>query len=1117
MRAQVLAQESGWIPRYAVRLHLKMTPGHSTADHNQGDRGETIEMTQSRRNVRVRLPERALLASAIALICAPAVHAQPATGAQQRASIIEEITVTAQRREESVQDVPIAVSAFSGAMLEDRQIINPSDLQMNAPNVSFTSTNFGGNSFSIRGIGNLVIAASGESGVSTHINEIPIGTNLTAIEFYDMERVEILRGPQGTLFGRNATGGAINFVTARPDPTAFDAHLDAELGDYSHKRLKGAINIPITDTFAIRAAGMWLDRDGYTKNLAFNQQQEVGIELPLASKRVDGRDLWSGRLTAEWAISDRTNLYVMYSRFDENSNRARVTNQICKRNDLPTTGCDPNEFAFESPHLGSTTGGIFGGTAGALPLGVDGSEENFPGLNFDFPRPDNMGLRTMHTDFEPIYKSTEDVWTFGFDHQADRFSYSLQGAYQETDFLSQQDYLMNIGATLNPTAQNPAGLWPTSRPAGGAGADWLPGPCNINDGNTGVEGGCILPVDQTRVFAFDQASAKSDYWTIEGKVASAFEGAFNFVLGASAYSAESNSDYYVLANTLDLVTSFGSAFLGAPPLYPGYFNNTSNPSGGVKSDGYAFFGEGYYQATDRLKFTVGLRYNRDKKETSDTSVLFNAVSNSAIAGSFTVTPTPQAFIDFGCPFPTLAECATLFGLLDPNFLANANVGTDPLWSRTTNILLGGLSTDPDGLQSELALASLYASQADIDAALATPAYSAERVALSNMVPIVPQFGETRTLTGSPSEVTFKEWSGRLGFDWQISNDSMIYAFFSRGYKPGGFNPAIPPAFQASSSFTFEPEKINAFEIGSKNVLMDGSLVLNGAAFFYDYSGLQVTRIANNSSLNDNIDADIYGLELEAMWRPQAVPGLSVDAAYSFLKTKVDGALSVDPVNRVAGVPDMILLNNIDPGSLTAVNYVARESQITQTVVDTALAGNAALTPANGGTAPGTNVSYAANADGVEIPAYFSRNFLAANGVETFDGFPTDLDGNALPNSPEHSIRLGLAYTWPVAAISGSLTARYDYYWQGKMFAREFNTVGDRISSWDQHNASLIYESDDGRWTMRAFVRNIGDKDNITGKYLTSDTSGFFRNYFLTEPRIFGASVRYSFSGTGGGM
>jgi len=1030
-------------------------------------------MTHSRRDKRVRISEPALLASAIALLCAPAIQAQQASGAQPRASIIEEITVTAQRREESVQDVPIAVSAFSSSMLEDRQIINPSDLQMNTPNVSFTATNFGGNSFSIRGIGNLVIAASGESGVSTHVNEIPIGTNLTAIEFYDMQRVEILRGPQGTLFGRNATGGAINFVTARPDPSAFDAHLDAELGDYKHKRLKGAVNIPVTDRFALRVAGLWLDRQGYTQNLAYGQQDVVGMDLPLASEHVDGRDLWSSRITAEWAIDDRTNLWVMHSKFKEDSNRARVTNQVCQRNPLPTTGCDPDAFGFESPHLGSTTGGIFGGTAGALPLGVDGSEENFPGLNFDFPRPDGVGFRAMHTDFEPVFKNDEDLFAFGLDYQADRYSFSLQGAYQETEYLAQQDYLMDVGATLNPTALNPAGLWPTSRPAGGAGADWEPGPCNLDDGTSGAVGGCILAgADQTRVFSYDQADSKSDYWTLEGKVSSDFQGPFNFVVGGSGYSTDYHSDYYVLANTLDLVSFYGSPLFGNIPLYPGYFNNTSDPSGGVESAGYAVFGEAYYQATDALKFTLGLRYNRDDKKTSDSSVLFNAFNVAGFIGS-----------------------------------------PDPVYTRTLNILLGPLGGAPEN-----ALAMLYgATQDQLDAAALTGPFSPERFAISGQVPIVPQFGETRQLTGSPDEVTFKEWSGRLGFDWQINNDSMVYAFFSRGYKPGGFNPAIPPAFQAASSFTFEPEKINAFEIGTKNLLLDGGLVLNGAAFIYDYKGLQVTRIANNTSLNDNIDADIYGLELETIWRPESVPGLSVDAAYSFLKTKVDGARSVDPVNRVAGVPDMLLLNNIDPGSLTAVNYVARESQITQTVIDAALAGNFALTPANGGTAPGTNVTYPANGAGVEIPVYFSRGFLAANGIETSDGFATDIDGNALPNSPEHTIRLGLAYTWPITALRGSLTARWDYYWQGKMYAREFNTQGDHISSWDQHNASLIFESDNGHWTVRAFIRNIDDKDNITGKYLTSDTSGFYRNYFLTEPRIYGASLRYNFMGSSSAM
>lgn len=118
-------------------------------------------------------------------LCAMALAVSSASYAQQ-AAVIEELTVTAQRVAESIQDVPIAVTALSESMMEDRQIIGTSDIQLNAPNVSFTATNFGGSSFSIRGIGRLVISSSGENGVSTHINDIPVASNLNNIEFFDV-------------------------------------------------------------------------------------------------------------------------------------------------------------------------------------------------------------------------------------------------------------------------------------------------------------------------------------------------------------------------------------------------------------------------------------------------------------------------------------------------------------------------------------------------------------------------------------------------------------------------------------------------------------------------------------------------------------------------------------------------------------------------------------------------------------------------------------------------------------------------------------------------------------------------------------------------------------------
>ncbi len=1050
----------------------------------------------------------------------------------QDVDAIEEVIVTAQRTAESIQDVPIAVTALTGGMLEDRQVINPSDLQMNAPSVSFTATNFGNSSFSIRGIGRLVIGVTGEAGVSAHLNEIPVATNLNTIEFFDMERVEILRGPQGTLYGRNATGGAINFVTALPEFESAKGFLDVEAGDYSHRRVKGMLNIPLGDTAALRLGGFKLDRDGYTKNLAHGQTGTDGSTLPGIDDDIDGRDVTALRATFRWQPTDRADFWVQYNRFRENDDRARITNQICARNTLPTTGCLPDGFGFDQPHLGATTGGIFAALAGALPPGADGAN---PAM-YNFPKPPIDSFREMHSDFEPIFDDEEDLWTLGLSYDFDTFQVNLSGAYQTRDYASRQDYLMDVGPNLAATPLNPTGLWPTSEPAGlSAGADWESDSCNLLHGTAGIFGGCILPVDQTRVFSFDQTDTETEYWTAEARFHTTLDGPFNLQAGASLYDSTVHGDYYVLANTLDIVSVYGSPLLGFPPLYPGFFNNTSQPGEGNLQDGWAVFGEAYFDLSDSVKITAGLRYNEDNKEVNDTSVLFNSINaNAALGGLFGANPiwvrTPLflEMVDMASD-PTLAlsesssrvlefwdaqgiytenaptaiggivalgaaqqiGAAVAAGQLPPEFIpgAIAALPLPPLLQGTVAALLSG---DPAALAADPGLAA------------AAAAWNA----IAGALPPVPGFGETRFVTGSPSKAEWTEVSGRIGIDWQINSNSMVYGFYSRGYKPGGFNPAIPPAFQSTSSFTFDAEQVDAIELGTKNTFLDGRLVLNGSFFLYDYGGLQVTRIRNNSSINDNIDADIMGIEIEGLWRPEALPGAAVDFAYGWLNAEVDGSQSLDPLNRTAGNSDYVLLKNTDPGSLTGVTYIAREAHITQAVVDAALAGGGALDIRNGTTVQ--SVSYPANANGVSIPAYFSRGFLNALGVETLDGLPVDLDGNQLPNSPEHTLRLGLAYTWQVAAIAGSLTARWDYYWQGDSYAREFNSVGDEIDSWDQHNASLIYESGDGRWTVKAWVRNIADDDNVTGKYLTSDTSGFFRNYFLTEPRLFGASFRFNF-------
>ncbi len=973
----------------------------------------------------------------LGVVCA-AVGLHTASAA---ANAIEEVVVTAQRTSESIQEVPIAVTALTGAMLEDKGIVSPSDLQMSAPSLTYTATNFGGSSFSIRGIGNLVIG--GESGVSTHTNEIAIASNLNAIEFFDLERVEVLRGPQGTLFGRNATGGAVNIITKMPDMESVNGFVDVEAGDYNHLRVKGAVNIPVSDNFALRFAGMNLERDGYIENLAYGQVADLGVGAGVDTiagidDDIDGRDLSAYRVTAKWDITDDSSLWVMYTNFDEDDDRARVTNQVCVTTPIPTTGCEPNAVGFESPHAVTGTGGIiFGLSVGAHPLVANAPRK--------YTRPE-VGFREMHTDFDPIFQEEEEVLAFGFDWEFDQYTVSVQGAYQERQYVAQQDYNMDVGALLFDGSVN----FPVSAPAGGPGGDFTSSTCNFNAGTSGAtansnpQGGCSLPVDGSVIFTYDQASTDVEYWTAETKIASSYDGAFNFVAGVNAYEHESFSDYYVFGNSLDVAGS-----------YPGFFNNTDDPDMPVIAEGWAAFAEGYFDLTDRLKLTVGLRYNEDTREDFGTNILFNSFDvNGALGGALGQTTFARV---------TLAD-----------FILGAPLG------------------------DQTPLAQLYGvDAATIAAAEATGPASPERLALATTVPPVPQGGESRILTGSPTKFDFDAISGRIGLDFAVNDSTMVYGFFSRGYKPGGLNPAIPIDFQGNSNFSYDEEEIDAFEFGVKSSLLDGTMILNGAIYAYDYTGLQVTRIANNSSLNDNIDADIWGAELEMFWQPKAVPNLALSFAYAYTNTEVVDSQSVDPSNRTAGNPDWVTLNNLGPGALTGVNFVAEDPA----AISAAIGPCAAL----GATVPIPSLSYDNG-----IPALWSRACLDALGVNTSDGLTTDLDGNQLPNTPEHSVSMSAAYTWDVPAIEGAITLRWDYYWQDDSYAREFNTVGDEIDGWDQHNMQLMYESNNGAWQARLWARNLEDEDNVTGHYLTSDTSGFYRNYFLTEPRIYGLTVRYGF-------
>lgn len=194
--------------------------------------------------------------------------------ADQSSGGVQEIVVTAQRRSESLQDVPIAVSAFSADQLRSQGVSNTLELGRFVPNlVSMNNTGVGSaNAFYLRGLGNTETIPTFDPPVGTYVDDIYLSRqNANNINLFDVERVEVLRGPQGTLFGRNTTGGAVNVILKDPGKE-FGGFVEVGYGRFDKKVARGSVDIPLAETLSIKLSGYWQNDDGYVKNVTTGQR-----------------------------------------------------------------------------------------------------------------------------------------------------------------------------------------------------------------------------------------------------------------------------------------------------------------------------------------------------------------------------------------------------------------------------------------------------------------------------------------------------------------------------------------------------------------------------------------------------------------------------------------------------------------------------------------------------------------------------------------------------------------------------------------------------------------------------------------------------------------------------
>lgn len=221
--------------------------------------------------------------------------------AQNESLVLEEVTVTAQRRSQSLQEVPIAVTALSGDELSLRGMSDISELGQSVPSLTLEpsrATNSTLTAF-IRGIGQQDPLAGFEQGVALYLDDVYMARPQGALlDIYDVERIEVLRGPQGTLYGRNAVGGAIKYVTRRlTDET--EVRLRAAYGTYNQRELVATVALPVTDSFRVGGTVATFQRDGFGDNLFTGGEQY-------------DKDIVGYRLSAEWDVTDNVLVRLAY-------------------------------------------------------------------------------------------------------------------------------------------------------------------------------------------------------------------------------------------------------------------------------------------------------------------------------------------------------------------------------------------------------------------------------------------------------------------------------------------------------------------------------------------------------------------------------------------------------------------------------------------------------------------------------------------------------------------------------------------------------------------------------------------------------------------------------------
>jgi len=943
--------------------------------------------------------------------------AYPVQSQESSASLIEEIIVTSQRTEESLQDVPIAVTALTGDMLEDMQIESGSDLQMITPSLSFQGGDAGGGTFNIRGITNLAVSATSESGVEIHVNDLPVGsTTMQDGEFFDMERIEVLRGPQGTLYGKNSVGGAINLITARPVFGESLGKVSVDTGSFDLLKTKLMVNVPLGDSLAMRIATSSVERDGDIKN----------IYSKATMKYLNGRDSNAFRLSLAWQLNDSTDILLVHDTYEEDSSRHYVNNRYCKRDPSVAVGCTPGApLVHELTHPMATfveNLAILTGILDYTPV------TDMSGAPKGFWESNNRGNPRYIVDQDItqliINHSINDNWDMTVSHSRKDRLYDRTGVYEseEYDRLRFKD---------NPYF--PGGNVPMS----GYGAN-----CTLEDGTLGSYGGCLTDT-LNYPDGFDrQYNPAGKNEVTEMRFQSNLNGNWNYLLGAIHTESSGKSVYDIAANGLDALALFPPGVLtgGLPQGYVQLYAPLYRTSSISATRSSAIFGEIYYQPNDRLKYTLGLRRTEDYKEQYGRSPFLSVVGFGSQGNGFTALPGQS----------------------------------------------------------------------------------------------IPEFGQSWYASGTPGdpETEYANNTGRFVVDYALNDNTLVYGSISKGFKGGGFNPALDPAKYPNTPQVFPSTELTAFEVGFKADFPEQGMRWNAAAYLYDAEDYQVTKIQNKTRVNEGIDVDMMGFESEFIWVPLNAPQWQINMGIAWEESEIaSGEMIMNPANAdlclTTGCGNWHLMKNAADGEV----FVVRKD--VATVIWNMWQGGlwgplqALIVPAefhgDRQTGEPTPVSFLPNVTPGHLPSLTASrdlysqymvstacSILGCNPADAIkDGLLSDIGGNTLTH-PELSMNLGVQYT--MITENYNVNFRLDAYKQDERYTTLFDLEWDKVPAWTEYNAmiSITPAVSDPNWRIDIYGQNITDEQNIMHIGEATAPLGFNKSIWAREQSTYGVKWTYNF-------